>query len=241
MGVAPAEKAHAGNDDQGEEVQRHQQIVRHRGRRLDLAHVELLGQGREVHAAADVGAGHHGRHTFQARNVGMQQRVGDERTCHRTRRADEEDDQHAPRLLPDAAHVALEQQKGDAQRHRIAPDDIVIQGAAGGDDAQVGRRQSDQKGDDGAGDLGGPGVALFQVNGQGHRRQKQRQKRPGILRCDERGSPQGTLKKVRQHKSILLPSCFDTQFFTSISGLAPPRKPEQNFSQENEKMFCFFP
>ena len=182
-----------------EEVQGHQQIVRHRGSRLDLAHVELSGQGGEVDAAADVRPGHHGRHALQTGDVPVQQRVGQESARHSAGGADEENDHHPPGLFPDLLHVALQEQQRDAQRHREVPNDVVVEHTAGGNNGQVGRRQSDQQRDDGAGDLGRPNIFLLQPDGKGNGRHHQHQQRPGVVGGDEALPPQMRHKEISKH------------------------------------------
>ena len=190
MGVAElaAEETHSGKGDEHEEVAGHEQVVRHRGGGGEAAGVEGVGQGGEVHAAADIGAGHHGRHLGQALGVsegGPQQVVGQKRAGHGAHRADEEDGEHPPGLLPDPLDVALEQQQGDAHGHHIAPHDVVVQGALGGDNAHVGHQHGQDEGDDGAGDPGRPLVFLLQADCQGHRYAHDAQQAPDVVRLDQ--------------------------------------------------------
>ena len=174
----------------------------------------------------------------------MQQSIGQNRARHRSGGADEENDHHPARLPPALLHVALEQQQRDAQRHRVVPDDVIIQHAAGGNDGEVGGQQRDAQGDDGAGDLGGPGVFLLQPDGQGHRHQQKRQKGPGVLRRDERGTAQPVLKQVRHH-TILLPSCQTHSFFKYIlsppSAQAPPAPNAENSFRKSRRRPHIFP
>ena len=166
VGEVLAEEAHAGEGDEGEEVQRHQQVIRHGGGGDQGAvGVVLVGHSGEVHAAADVGAGHHGGHLGQALVIAeeaVDSEVGDQRAQHGAQGAAEEDRQHLAGLLPDLLEVALQQQQGDAHGADDAPDDVVVQNAVDGDDADVGHDHGQDQCDDGAGYLGSPTILLLQ-------------------------------------------------------------------------------
>ena len=125
-----AEELEAGKGDQHEEVDCHEQVVGHGSRSGQVLAGGILGrQGREVHAAADVGAGHHRGDLGQTGGIaegGAEQEVGHERTHRGTHRTDDPHDQHPAGVLPNAAEVTLQQQQGDAHRDDDPPDDIII-------------------------------------------------------------------------------------------------------------------
>ena len=144
----------SGEENQREEVQGHQQVVRHGGRAHHaLGDVKLAGHGRKIHTAADVGAGHHRRHARQLRDVVPQQEKAQQRPQDGPRRAGEKDEEHLSGLPPDPLEAALLEEHGDAQGHGEAPDHIVVEPAADRQHAQVGQQQSQQQRQDPAGDL----------------------------------------------------------------------------------------
>ena len=166
--------------------------------------VVLLRHSGEVHAAADVGAGHHGGHLGQALVIAeeaVDSEVGDQRTHHGAQGAAEEDRQHLAGLLPDLFEVALQQQQGDAHGADDAPDDVVVQNAVDGDDADVGHDHGQDQCDDGAGYLGCPVVLLLQPDGQSYGNTHGAQQAPGVVRRDQ-GMPDQSFK---QH-TLFLPN-----------------------------------
>jgi len=128
--IVLAEELEAGKGDQHEEVDCHEQVVGHGSRSGQVLAGGILGRhGSEVHAAADVGAGHHRGDLGQTRGIaegGTQQEVGDESTHRGTHSTDDPYDQHPAGVLPNAAEVTLQQQQGDAHRDDDPPDDIII-------------------------------------------------------------------------------------------------------------------
>ena len=210
------------------------EALAHRG----AVHAVLAGHGGEVDAAADVGAGHHGGHRRQVVDAAARGRVGtpqgevgDKGPRDGTHRADEEDGQHLARLSPDLLEIALEQQQRDAHRHHIAPDDIVIEGAAGGDDAHVGHHHGQDQGDDGPGDLGGPLVLLLQPDGQCHGQAHDAHKAPGVVRLDE-----GMTDQCFKNHALFPPK----KIFDGIQHLYIHLSP-QEASQTTEQMGDRFP
>ena len=195
-----AEEAHPREGDEHEEIQGHEQVVRHGGGGGHRGALEavLHRHGGEVDAAADIGAGHHGGHRRQVRRlpagggVGAGQgEIGQQSPRHGAHRADQEDGQHLPRLPPDLLQVALEQQQGDAHGHDDAPDDVVVEHAADGDHADVGHGHGQNQGDDGPRHPGRPAVLLFQENGQGYGQAHDAQQAPGVV-----GADKGTAQQV---------------------------------------------
>lgn len=170
MGEAAAEEAHSGKGDEDEEIEGHQEVIRHGGRGGDGGALQAMlhGHGGEVHAAADIGPGHHGGHRRQVLRLSAgggigppKGEIGQQGANNGARRADEEDGQHLARLAPDLLQVALEQQQGDAHRDDDAPDDVVVQHALDGENADIGHDHGKDQRDDRAGYSGGPAVLLL--------------------------------------------------------------------------------
>ena len=149
----------------------------------------LRSHSRKVDAAADVGAGHHGSDlckTLRIAERAAQNVVSDERADNRADCADQEDDEHAARVFPDAAEVALQKQQRDCHRNDNAPDDIVIQRGVGRDNAEVCEHHGHDQRDDGAGDLGGPLVFLLEEDGQRDADTHDAHQTPNVVCCNQR-------------------------------------------------------
>lgn len=186
MGKIAAEKGVAYASQQDEEVNGHGEIIRYdrRGHQRAVG-LEGVGQGHEVDTAADIRAGHHGRHLGQPVYHGAENRRPQQGSADRPCRADEKHEEHPPRFPPDLRHVGLEQQQGNGHRHGVSPDDVVKQGRVRRQDADVDQHQGENQGDDGSRHLRSPGIGLFQINRRSDGRAHHRQQHPRIFRTNQ--------------------------------------------------------
>ena len=172
----------ARDTEQDQKVDRHVEVVRNDSRRDERpADLERIRECRKVHAAADVGTGHHRCHLRQSVDGVLQECAADHRARDCPDRADEEDRKQLPRLAPDLADVRLKQQERNRKRDEIPPDNIVIDRCGGGNDTRIDERQCNDKCDDRPRDARCPCITLLKVNRGSHRRHHDGHKNPCVF------------------------------------------------------------
>ena len=136
------EEFHACNEDQGEEVKCHQQVISHCSSCFDLPYIKFCCQSCKVHATSDIGTGHDRCHTCKSWNKVVKQGICKKCTGNSSGRTDTEDDHDPSGFFPDLLHVALKHQQRNTHGNCKAPDNVIIQGTGGRNNGQVGKNQS---------------------------------------------------------------------------------------------------
>lgn len=165
MCIDPAEKGIAGNSQQYQEIDCHIEIIGNcRRRNESTASLECIGQGRKIHAAANIRTGHHGRDFGESRYERPQQPGSQDGSTDRTDRPDQKNKEQPSRFPPYFLQICLQQKERDSQWHSIAPDDIVIKGRTRRNNPRINQNQGHDQRDDGTGNPGSPGIFLFQID-----------------------------------------------------------------------------